>query len=206
LSLSLYRFLKELRAALPKDFKAKGEFIVFIDECHRTKSGLLHGAMKEILPNAIFIGFTGTPLLVKDKKTSIEVFSPGYIHTYKYDEAVADGVVLNLRYIWGKQYCLRTKYGNRNSLEVSNDKAILTVHKESMVLQRVILFINEQIYAHETLNRRGMDDKPIVMSQWGPLMAVRLKMGAMGGMPAFLARFIEAAASGLGRSMRPMKS
>lgn len=34
-------------------------------------------------------------LLVKDKKTSIEVFS-GYIHTYKYDEAVADGVVLDL--------------------------------------------------------------------------------------------------------------
>ena len=54
--------------------------------------------MKEILPNAIFIGFTGTPLLVKDKKTSIEVFAPGYVHTYKYDEAVADGVVLDLRY------------------------------------------------------------------------------------------------------------
>jgi type I restriction enzyme R subunit len=54
--------------------------------------------MKEILPTAIFIGFTGTPLLVKDKKTSIEIFSPGYIHTYKYDEAVADGVVLDLRY------------------------------------------------------------------------------------------------------------
>jgi len=69
-----------------------------VDECHRTQSGLLHEAMKEILPNAIFVGFTGTPLLVKDKKTSIEVFSPGYIHTYKYDEAVTDGVVLDLRY------------------------------------------------------------------------------------------------------------
>ncbi len=55
--------------------------------------------MREVLPNAIFIGFTGTPLLVKDKKTSIEVFAPGYIHTYKYDEAVNDGgVVLDLRY------------------------------------------------------------------------------------------------------------
>jgi type I restriction enzyme R subunit len=59
--------------------------------------------MKEILPNAIFIGFTGTPLLAcqgqnacQGQKTSIEVFSPGYIHTYKYDEAVADGVVLDL--------------------------------------------------------------------------------------------------------------
>jgi len=95
---SIEQFIKELKAALPQDFKAKGDFVVFVDECHRTQSGLLHGAMKEILPNAIFIGFTGTPLLVKDKKTSIEVFSPGYIHTYKYDEAVADGVVLDLRY------------------------------------------------------------------------------------------------------------
>lgn len=95
---SVEQFIRELRAALPRDFKAKGDFVVFVDECHRTQSGLLHEAMNEILPNAIFIGFTGTPLLVKDKKTSIEVFSPGYIHTYKYDEAVADGVVLDLRY------------------------------------------------------------------------------------------------------------
>lgn len=95
---SIEQFIRELKDALPQDFKAKGDFVVFVDECHRTQSGLLHEAMKEILPNAIFIGFTGTPLLIKDKKTSIEVFSPGYIHTYKYDEAVADGVVLDLRY------------------------------------------------------------------------------------------------------------
>lgn len=95
---SVEQFIRELKAALPTDFKAKGDFVVFVDECHRTQSGLLHEAMKEILPNAIFIGFTGTPLLVKDRKTSIEVFAPGYIHTYKYDEAVADGVVLDLRY------------------------------------------------------------------------------------------------------------
>src|SRR5665648_762346 len=55
-------------------------------------------AASDVYKRQIFIGFTGTPLLVKDKKTSIEVFSPGYIHTYKYDEAVADGVVLDLRY------------------------------------------------------------------------------------------------------------
>lgn len=95
---SVEQFLKELRAALPVGFKAKGDFVVFVDECHRSQSGVLHAAMKEILPNAIFIGFTGTPLLVKDKKTSIEVFAPGYIHTYKFDEAVADGVILDLRY------------------------------------------------------------------------------------------------------------
>ena len=53
--------------------------------------------LKAILPGAMLIGFTGTPLLKKDKQKSIEVLGP-YIHTYKYDEAVRDGVVLDLRY------------------------------------------------------------------------------------------------------------
>ena len=82
---------------LPPDFKAKGDLHVFVDECHRTQSGDLHKAMKALLPNAIFIGFTGTPLLKADKQKSIEVFGR-YIHTYKFDQAVREGVVLDLRY------------------------------------------------------------------------------------------------------------
>jgi type I restriction enzyme, R subunit len=90
-------FVADIKKSLPKDFHAKGEIFVFVDECHRTQSGKLHQAMKAILPGAMLIGFTGTPLLKKDKQKSIEVFGP-YIHTYKYDEAVRDGVVLDLRY------------------------------------------------------------------------------------------------------------
>jgi len=90
-------FVAELRKNLPPDFRAKGDLYVFVDECHRTQSGELHKAMKVILPNAVFIGFTGTPLLKADKQKSIEVFGR-YIHTYKFDEAVSDGVVLDLRY------------------------------------------------------------------------------------------------------------
>ncbi len=90
-------YIEELQKNLPKDFKAKGDIYVFVDECHRTQSGDLHKAMKAILPNAMFIGFTGTPLLKADKQKSIEVFG-SYIHTYRYDQAVKDGVVLDLRY------------------------------------------------------------------------------------------------------------
>jgi len=82
---------------LPPDFKVKGDLHVFVDECHRTQSGDLHKAMKALLPNAVFIGFTGTPLLKADKQKSIEVFGR-YIHTYKFDQAVREGVVLDLRY------------------------------------------------------------------------------------------------------------
>jgi len=90
-------FIAEMKRNLPPDFKARGDIYVFVDECHRTQSGELHKAMKAILPNALFIGFTGTPLLKADKQKSIEVFG-GYIHTYKFDEAVRDKVVLDLRY------------------------------------------------------------------------------------------------------------
>lgn len=94
---SAQEFLDELERTLPRDFQAPGQLFVFVDECHRTQSGKLHEAMKHLLPRATFIGFTGTPLLKADKQKSIEIFG-GYIHTYKFDEAVADGVVLDLRY------------------------------------------------------------------------------------------------------------
>ncbi|MGA8146783.1 MAG: type I restriction endonuclease subunit R [Gallionellaceae bacterium] len=90
-------FIAEMKRSLPADFKAKGDIYVFVDECHRTQSGELHKAMKAILPSAMFIGFTGTPLLKADKQKSIEIFGK-YIHTYKFDEAVRDKVVLDLRY------------------------------------------------------------------------------------------------------------
>ena len=91
------RYLRDFRSHLPSDFRAAGDIFVFVDECHRTQSGTLHRAMKKILPEAMLIGFTGTPLLKTDKGTSLETFGP-FIHTYKYDEAVKDGVVLDLRY------------------------------------------------------------------------------------------------------------
>ena len=93
----LTTYIEDIESHLPREFSPRGEFFVFIDECHRTQSGKLHQALKALLPGAMLIGFTGTPLLKHDKQKSIEVFGP-YIHTYKYDEAVRDGVVLDLQY------------------------------------------------------------------------------------------------------------
>ena len=74
-----------------------GRFYVFVDECHRTQGGDMNKQMKRWLANAVFIGFTGTPLLRKDKQTTRDVFGK-YIHTYKFHEAVQDKVVLDLKY------------------------------------------------------------------------------------------------------------
>jgi type I restriction enzyme R subunit len=87
-------FIKELEV---RPSPTVGEVFVFVDECHRTQSGKLHRVMKAMMPNAVFIGFTGTPLLKKDAQTSLDVFG-GYIHTYKFSEGVEDGVVLDLVY------------------------------------------------------------------------------------------------------------
>ncbi len=90
-------YLTDLQSNLHAPIRATRDMVVFVDECHRTQSGTLHRAMKAILPGATLIGFTGTPLLKSDKQRSVETFGP-YIHTYKYDEAVGDKVVLDLRY------------------------------------------------------------------------------------------------------------
>src|SRR5205807_6196515 len=62
-----------------------GRFYVFVDECHRTQGGDMNRQMRRWLKGGIFIGFTGTPLLRKDKQLTREVFGT-YIHTYKFHE------------------------------------------------------------------------------------------------------------------------
>ncbi len=86
----------------PSDLKGPaptvhGRFYVFVDECHRTQGGDMNKQMKRWLPHAIFIGFTGTPLLRKNKQMTRDVFGT-YIHTYKFHQAVADKVILDLKY------------------------------------------------------------------------------------------------------------
>ena len=107
-------FVEKLGAAMPRllcalihkfdtaDLKGNpppvlGRFYVFVDECHRTQGGDMNRQMKRWLEGAIFIGFTGTPLLRKDKRMTRDIFGT-YIHTYKFHEGVADGVILDLKY------------------------------------------------------------------------------------------------------------
>ena len=112
----LYKMLQELEQQLPKDFCAKGNIFCFIDECHRTQGGSLNKFMKRIMGDkAMLIGFTGTPLLKrdKDKLTSIDNFG-SYIHTYTFKEAVKDHVVLDLRY---QPFEVEQKLGNKEKME-----------------------------------------------------------------------------------------
>ncbi|MDR4496349.1 MAG: HsdR family type I site-specific deoxyribonuclease [Candidatus Scalindua sp.] len=69
---------------------------VLVDEGHRGQYGPLHARMKKILPNACYIGFTGTPVMKKDKNT-IATFG-GLIDSYTIDQAVKDKAVRPLLY------------------------------------------------------------------------------------------------------------
>jgi type I restriction enzyme, R subunit len=111
---SIEQYLLEVQEKLPHDFSPKGNIYVFIDECHRTQGGMLHEAMKAIMGEEVMmIGFTGTPLLKTDKKKSIEVFG-SIIHSYKFDEAVEDHVILDLRY---EARDVEQYLGNKNKID-----------------------------------------------------------------------------------------
>lgn len=69
---------------------------VLVDESHRSQYGSAHINMKRVLPNACYIGFTGTPLM-KNEKSTARKFG-GFIHKYTIDQAVKDGAVLPLLY------------------------------------------------------------------------------------------------------------
>ena len=78
-------FMKELESSpVPTDV----ELFVFVDDCHKPQSSKLFLTMKMLLQKAIFIGFTGTALLKKDKKITMEVFG-AYIHGPKLVEGQA---------------------------------------------------------------------------------------------------------------------
>ncbi len=84
-------------------FKDESEDVfVLVDESHRSQTGRYGGhgkfalKMRRILPNACYLGFTGTPLLKKDKNT-LDTFG-GLIHKYTIDEAVEDEAVVPLLY------------------------------------------------------------------------------------------------------------
>jgi type I restriction enzyme R subunit len=69
---------------------------VLVDEGHRGQYGLMHAMMRRALPNACFLGFTGTPVAKKEKDT-IARFG-GLIDTYTIRQAVADQAVVPLLY------------------------------------------------------------------------------------------------------------
>lgn len=86
----------EKAAKLRTRINDKNIFIL-IDECHRTQSGNFHNFMTDVLPDAVKIGFTGTPLLKTEKQNTYERIGP-LIDSYPINKAEEDKVIVPLVY------------------------------------------------------------------------------------------------------------
>lgn len=75
-------------------------WIVLVDECHRTQEKDLGAYLRATLPDAQFFGFTGTPIKKTDKNTyeNFGVEGEGYLDKYGIDDAVADGATVPIHY------------------------------------------------------------------------------------------------------------
>lgn len=90
----VHKFDKAL--AYKKFSDASADIFVLVDETQRTQLGGYSARMRQMFPNACYIGFTGTPLLTREK-SDVARFG-GVIHTYAIDQAVADGAIVPLLY------------------------------------------------------------------------------------------------------------
>lgn len=93
----IFTLLQKFNSAtkLPECRNASDQIIVLVDEGHRSQGGENHERMRQALPNAAYIAFTGTPLLKEDKTRN--KFGP-ILHAYTMQQAVEDGAVTPLIY------------------------------------------------------------------------------------------------------------
>lgn len=172
----LDKYLEEVANSLPTDFKAKGNLYVFVDECHRTQGGYMHEAMRKIMgDDMMLVGFTGTPLLKTEKKTSLETFG-SYIHTYKFNEAVEDKVVLDLRY---EARNVEQYLGNKNKIDEWFEKRTLGLSNvASAILKQRWARMEKLFSSKERIQRivadicQDMDTKRALAGGYGNAMLV----------------------------------
>jgi len=83
-----------------KAIENSANWIVLVDECHRTQEKDLGAYIRATLPDAQFFGFTGTPIKKTDKNTyeNFGVVGEGYLDKYGIDDAVADGATVPIHY------------------------------------------------------------------------------------------------------------
>jgi type I restriction enzyme R subunit len=70
---------------------------VLVDEAHRSHTRTLHRNLRKALPNAVIIGFTGTPILSKEKTETREIFGE-FIDKYILQDAELDGATVPILY------------------------------------------------------------------------------------------------------------
>ena len=131
------------------------DVFLLVDESHRSNYGLLATKMRTVFPNACYIGFTGTPLMKKEKNTLARFGK--LIHTYTIRDGVADKAIVPLIYegrfveqtvdeanidLWFKQTTKRLTEAQREDLS-RKWSSIRRLTSTDARIRRIALDINE---------------------------------------------------------------
>lgn len=129
---------------MPADLNTRSNIFVMIDEAHRTTGGDLGVYLMAGIPNAVFIGFTGTPV---DKtaygKRTFKTFGTadkqGYLHKYSIKESIADGTTLELFYNLAPNEMLASpELMEKEFWSVAETEGITDIEELNKILDRAV--------------------------------------------------------------------
>jgi type I restriction enzyme, R subunit len=129
----IHKFSTE-RGELMPTLSERSDIIVITDEAHRSQYDQLAANMRRALPNAAFIGFTGTPLIAGQEERTREVFGD-YVSIYNFAQSIADGATVPLYYEARKPELQLTASELKDELDELLDEAALDEEQEKK-LQR----------------------------------------------------------------------
>lgn len=129
----IHKFSVERGEAMPV-LSERRDIIVITDEAHRSQYDQLAANMRQAMPNAAFIGFTGTPLIAGQEERTRKVFGD-YVSVYNFAQSIADGATVPLYYEARKPELQLNAEELRDELDELLDEAALDDEQEKK-LQR----------------------------------------------------------------------
>ena len=157
----IHKFNKDVDPKQP--YSKRDDIIVVSDEAHRTQAGRMARNMRVALPNASFIGFTGTPLFKQDEITK-RIFGD-YVSRYDFKRSEEDGATVKLVYEnrGEKLGVARTDLNDRIAAKI--EEADLDPDQESL-LNKLLGQDYEVITADERLEKIAADFVEHCATRW----------------------------------------
>lgn len=146
-----------------KPYSERDDIIVISDEAHRTQAGKLARNMRLALPNAAFIGFTGTPLFSYDELTK-RIFG-GYVSRYDFKRSEEDGATVRLVYENRGEKLKLTTLDLNDKIAEAIEKAELKPDQQAL-LEKLLGKDYEVITADERLAKIAVDFVEYCTTRW----------------------------------------
>lgn len=163
------------------------DVFLLVDESHRTQYGELHLKMRRVFPNACYLGFTGTPLMKKEKNTMIKFGK--LIHKYTIADGVRDKTIVPLLYegkmveqsVNQKAIDHRLRMITRNLNEKQREEVMQRWSKYEKLASSV-----QRIYLiAEDINKHFVENYKTQGSQFKAMLATNSKIEAIRYLEAF---------------------